>query len=253
VIFYEKRKNKVLDVGEFIPEEDDNEHTSEAELGDDIPNSKSNREKADSEDVFVSENDIGEASYERDMKKCREEFEKTRSGDNPNMSTRYSKMYNYVVNGLGYDEESNEGRREPDIFDEKECPDGEDPEDYGDDYDYDLELPREKVEPNIEIFTNENPQDFVTLTYYAGDKSLVDDREQLIPNASEVVGNVALERLIFGGSGVYHGTIYVRNTKSHINYEVILDMSKYSETILGIIDSRHRMNGDNRDAGGGTE
>ena len=166
------------------------------------------------------------------------------------MRTRYSTMYGRVTDRLGYNTESN--KREPDIFDADECPDDEEPEDYGDDYDYDLDLPRERVEPHIEIFADENPQDFVSLVYYAEDNSLTDDREQLIPNASEVVGDVALERLVQGGPGVMNNIIYVRNVKTHINYEVSLINGAYSETVLGIFDSRHR-NGDMNDVSGGTK
>lgn len=255
VIFYEKRKNEVLDVEEFIPEEDEeNEHTGEAELGDDISNSNTDGSKDSEGNTPEYEEDFGKASYERGLEERRKEFEKFRADGNPNMATRYSRMYGQMTDHLGYtDEESNEGRRQPDIFDADECPADDEPEDYGDDYDYDLDLPRERVEPYIEIYADENPQDFVSLVYYAGDDSLADDREQLIPNASEVVGNVALERLVQGGPGVTDGIIYVRNVKTHINYEVSLIGGSYSETVLGIFDSRHRMNGDNDDVGRGTK
>lgn len=96
----------------------------------------------------------------------------------------------------------------------------------------------ERVEDGMEIYLEENPQDFITLVFYAGDETLCDDREQLISNPEEVVGEVALERLVSGGAGAENGLIYVRNLKTMINYEVVLDEGKYSETVLGLFESR---------------
>lgn len=96
----------------------------------------------------------------------------------------------------------------------------------------------ERVEDGMEIYLEENPQDFITLVFYAGDETLCDDREQLISNPEEVVGEVALERLVSGGAGAENGLVYVRNLKTMINYEVVLDEGKYSETVLGLFESR---------------
>lgn len=101
----------------------------------------------------------------------------------------------------------------------------------------DTDLVVERVEEWIEVYLDENPQDFVSLVFYEGDETLCDDREQLISNPDEVIGNVALSRLVEGGPGAENGIIFVRNLKTMINYEVVLDAGKYSETVLGIFES----------------
>jgi hypothetical protein len=97
----------------------------------------------------------------------------------------------------------------------------------------DFGLVRERVEKNFEIYLEDNPQDFVTVIFYAQDHTLTDDMDQIIPNPEEVVGDVALSRLIEGGSGAEEGTIYVRNLKTTINYEIVLDTGSYSEIVSG--------------------
>jgi hypothetical protein len=128
-----------------------------------------------------------------------------------------------------------------DIFEDGPSDDGV----YHEDYDPDVDLVRERVENNFEIYLGENPQDFVSLVFYEGDNTLTDDREHVVPAADEVVGMVALSRLIEGGAGAENGVIYVRNLKTMINYEIVLDSGSYKETVLGILDSRR-----NKGAGG---
>ena len=101
----------------------------------------------------------------------------------------------------------------------------------------------ERVEENFEIFLGDNPQDFVTVIFYEGDHTLCDDGEQIIPYPEEVVGMVALNRLIEGGPGAESGVIFVRNLKTSINYEVVLDSGAYSETVLGIFERRLNSDG----------
>lgn len=101
----------------------------------------------------------------------------------------------------------------------------------------------EKVEGNFEIFLGDNPQDFVTVIFYEGDNTLCDDGEQIIPYPEDVVGMVALNRLIEGGPGAENGVIFVRNIKTAINYEVVLDAGAYSQTVLGIFESHLNSDG----------
>lgn len=101
----------------------------------------------------------------------------------------------------------------------------------------DTEYIKERVEEWIEVYLGENPQDPIELVYYAGDTTLCDDREQLITNPDEVVGTVALDRLVNAGPGAENGVIFVRNLKTMLDYEIILDLGKYGETVLGIFES----------------
>ena len=181
--------------------------------------------------------------------KRREEFEARRGERSRNQSTRYSKIYQ--------DEDveeairaANSGRESKDSFSQWNRQ-----EDYLDDgpsddyiveqvYDEDIhsEYTLERVDENIEIFLEDNPQDFVTMIFYEGDNTLCDDGEQIVPNADEVIGYEALSRLIQGGPGAENGVIFVHNLKTSLNYEVVLDAGSYQDTVVGQFESR--LNGD---------
>ena len=66
----------------------------------------------------------------------------------------------------------------------------------------------------------------LAITYYAGDKVLVDDKEQPIPDILRTVG--MLDRDMFGKETVR----YVRNDKLEIDFEVILSNRSYVDAIL---------------------
>ena len=106
-------------------------------------------------------------------------------------------------------------------------------------FDSDLhdEFTLERVEENIEIFLDDNPQDFITMIFYEGDNTLCDDGEQIVPNAEEVIGLAALSRLIEGGPGAENGVIFVHNLKTSLNYEVVLDAGSYRDTVIGQFES----------------
>lgn len=147
-------------------------------------------------------------------------------------ATRYSQMYKNNVDVGEYQEpiDTSVISEHPD--------DDEVYEEYPAEVDIYDEFNLERVEPDIEIFLEDNPQDFVTLIFYAGDNTLCDDGEQIVPDVSGTVGFVALERLIDGGPGAENGMIFVHNIRTSINYEVVLDAGKYSETVLGMFESR---------------
>lgn len=191
-------------------------------------------------------------SQRKEYSKRRKEFDKMREEGNANLTTRYSKMYNSVN-----DESSKDDREMTDILHEVSShTDSQDSyskyandisDDYPSDDDYDQysevetdihdQYNLERVEENIEIYLDDNPQDFVTLIFYEGDLTLCDDGEQIIPDKEDVVGEVALTRLIEGGPGAENGIIFVRNLKTCIDYEVVLDAGSYSETVTGQFES----------------
>lgn len=115
--------------------------------------------------------------------------------------------------------------------------------------DPDEDLVRERVEEWIEVYLDENPQEFIPLVFYMGDETLCDDREQLISNPEEVVGEASLVRLVEGGPGAENGVIFIRNLKTMLNYEVVLDAGKYSETVLGIFEKNLDKGEDDEDVG----
>ena len=188
--------------------------------------------------------------------KRRKEFDKMREESNANLGTRYSKMFDadsdstdkdmtdilhevssktdtkdsysqYKVRTYQMDEWVDDGPSDDSVDD---YPPGE--VDIYDEYNL------ERVEDNIEIYLDDNPNDFATLVWYQGDQTLCDDGEQIIPNPEEVIGEVAISRLLEGGPGADDGVIFVRNLKTCINYEVVLDMGCYSETVIGTFEAR---------------
>lgn len=184
--------------------------------------------------------------------KRRKEFDEQRGeGKSKTKSKRYSRMYqDEVVEEALHVVNSRRGSRDSYNMND------EDIYDDADDYplDDDIELPEferdihdeftlERVEDNIEVFLDDNPQDFITLVFYEGDNTLCDDGEQIIPNAEDVVGLAALSRLIEGGPGAENGVIFVHNLKTSLNYEVVLDAGSYQDTVIGQFESRHDRDG----------
>lgn len=173
----------------------------------------------------------------------RREF-KERRGEANERGTRYSRMYQDedIEKALRVENSHRRSRNsyEP-VEDESYLEDDSPSDDYvvSPVYDSDLhdEFTLERVEENIEIFLDDNPQDFITMIFYEGDNTLCDDGEQIVPNAEEVVGLVALSRLIEGGPGAENGVIFVHNLKTSLNYEVVLDAGSYQDTVIGQFES----------------
>lgn len=284
-LMYEKELRKPIgDVEEYIPVEDRNTDTDDSKNDiSDISKQTSEPDSNDFSktdthimDYYKSNasDSIGVDNLENRAKKRREDFEKYRT-EGKNQNTRYSRMYEgndnkediehekRITEMLQAQRDANEDfNRRMDkkaeqvrernrnseymayITQENDIPSDDEPyEEYFDDTDNDLV--RERVENNFEIYLGENPQDFVSLIFYEGDNTLADDRDHVVPAADEVVGLVALSRLIEGGPGAENGVIFVRNLKTMINYEVVLQSGSYAETVLGIFNSRQ-----NKGAGG---
>lgn len=184
----------------------------------------------------------------------RAEFEKRRAESNKNMSTRYSTMYNDISGietGKGGDDMNDILHRVNARTNTKESyiQDEDGPDDIDEDYllddmdpfeiDIHKEHTLEPIEGVFEVFLNECPLcETIPLTYYAGDYTLCDDGEQIIPDPEDVVGMAALSRLIEGGPGVHDDVIFVHNTRTNLNYEVMLERGTYKESVAGLIDEK---------------
>lgn len=237
---YERELNKpVGEVEEYIPKEYGDSNISEDGVGVGVKV----EEDTEFSDSYTVLSNIYSSSSSDPEKARREEFDRRRA-QGRNQKTLYHKMYKSA---------SDETEIEDIYADIKEFADDDEIEHGGDipnddePYEEDVEsldneLVRERVENNFEIYLGENPQDFITLIFYQGDTTMTDDQEQLVPNPEDVVGNVAISRLIEGGPGAEEGVIYVRNLKTMINYEIVLDAGSYRDTVLGIFNSR-RNNG----------
>lgn len=213
------------------------------------------RKRAERSGKPVGKTDDGRQGSEADQR--RKEFEARRSEDLKNVKTRYSKMYKSNGSNTGSDDmgdilhsvsERTDTResynRDPQYSPEKWTeltahPEDDEPEGLSQfENDIHNEYNLEQLEGYFEVFIDDNPIEYVPLTYYAGDYTLCDDGEQIIPDPEDVVGMAALNRLIVGGPGVDNGVIFVHNMKTGIDYEVVLDNRAYKETVAGLFDEK---------------
>jgi hypothetical protein len=81
----------------------------------------------------------------------------------------------------------------------------------------------------------ENEDDFPqnTLTYYAGDDILADDRDEVVDNVEDLVGTDNLVR--FGHGSNDPNVVYVRNEKNSVDFEIALSTGKYAEEVHGFL------------------
>jgi hypothetical protein len=70
----------------------------------------------------------------------------------------------------------------------------------------------------------------LTITYYAGDQVLADDKDQPIRDVRGTVGSVEL--ITFGGPSGDPHIKYVRNEKLEIDFEIIYSKEAYADVVL---------------------
>lgn len=73
-----------------------------------------------------------------------------------------------------------------------------------------------------------------TVTYYKGDYTLADERDQVIQNVDRTVGRQHLD--MFGTESTNEKTVYVRNKWLGTDFEILLDERRYVEVVLGATD-----------------
>lgn len=71
----------------------------------------------------------------------------------------------------------------------------------------------------------------VTLTYYEGDSTLADEKDEAIPDIDGTVGLASLQR--FGEGTEDSRTVFVRNERLTIDFEILLHDGKYAHEVLG--------------------
>lgn len=239
-IVYERRLKKCIEVEEeFVPEGGWDEEESDDDISeDDDPDEESDM-------PFMPANPA------KDILK-----EHAKTPVQNNMTTPYWDMYrgndpdgrDNPKNGDSSKKEGEQTVREEPTLDDlnkayldyiTKSPTDEDvdpagiPDDIGDE-----DLNMEIVEPNIGVYIGDIPSDYIELRWYNNDWTLADERDIVVPNASEVVGMSAIHRLVGRGPGAEDGVIYVKNLKTHLNYEIVFTNESYSETVLGIFESR---------------
>lgn len=71
-----------------------------------------------------------------------------------------------------------------------------------------------------------------TFTYYAGDKTLVNEADEIVTDINGVIGYHNLDK--FGEESGNDDTVYVRNDRLESDYEVLRDPGKYSQNVMGV-------------------
>jgi hypothetical protein len=104
-------------------------------------------------------------------------------------------------------------------------------------WNYDEELAtRSELEPYIihhdEYFQGEKEYQQNTLTYYAEDGVLCDERDSPIHDSEAIVGDANLMR--FGHGSKDNNILYVRNDRLELDLEVVRSNGSYTREVLGI-------------------
>lgn len=82
-----------------------------------------------------------------------------------------------------------------------------------------------------EEFDEEEPgYSQVTLTFYAGDNILTDDKDVPLEHIGKIIGNCAE---FFGKGSGDPNVVYVRNDRLNAEYEILLDRGFYAIEVLG--------------------
>jgi hypothetical protein len=125
---------------------------------------------------------------------------------------------------------------------------------HPEEYDTDTEVIVDGEHTEINIFRNEPPlpeadpenpyiislEEFMAdefnheqgvLTWFAGDETLMDEKEEIIPDVESVVGVDNLAH--FGWASRDENVLYVRNQRLSLDLEITRNPGKYSVTVMG--------------------
>lgn len=83
----------------------------------------------------------------------------------------------------------------------------------------------------FDMFQEEEHYEKVSLEYFEGDDTLIDERKRPIPRPRDIVGPTALFN--FGFLSKDPSVVYVRDETKDIDFEISRNSGKYSEIILG--------------------
>lgn len=72
-----------------------------------------------------------------------------------------------------------------------------------------------------------------TLTYFQGDKVLVDEADTPIANVRKTIGE---DNIKFGYGSKDENIVYIRNHQLEVDFEVVRSFGKYAEEVLGFIE-----------------
>ena len=116
-------------------------------------------------------------------------------------------------------------------------------EPLNDEFDYEAEM-RNRTEEMPYVITAEefgqNEKDYnqVTVTYYAEDDVLADEKDEVIDDMDGVIGEPNLGKFGYGSGD--RNVVYVRNDRLGLDVEVVRHTGKYAEIVLGFIEHSHK-------------
>lgn len=110
-----------------------------------------------------------------------------------------------------------------------------------DDFDYEREAAlRSPEQPYVishdEFLENLPEHGQVTITYYVGDDTLADERDEPITDIDYVVGTQNLAKFGYGSRD--SNIVYVRNEKTDLDFEILRSEGKFAEEVLGYREDR---------------
>jgi len=117
-------------------------------------------------------------------------------------------------------------------------------------FDYKEELKhRTKTTPYVishdEFMENEEEHSQVSVTYFEGDNVITDEKDEILEDVDNTIGEVNLEK--FGHGSKDSKIVYVRNDRLDLDFEVVLSHGKYTEEVLGFLEhsgeTRHSRDG----------
>ena len=122
-----------------------------------------------------------------------------------------------------------------------------------DEFDYESEVANRRddrpfVITEAEFFENETLCSQETLTYYAGDDVLTDDKDMVLEDVDDLVGNENLNK--FGHGSKDRNLLYIRNVEKDLEFEIARSQGKFSEEVLGLDEAPELRHGMMRFRGG---
>src|SRR5690349_5668170 len=83
-----------------------------------------------------------------------------------------------------------------------------------------------------EFMINENDNQQISLTYFQGDGILVDDKDEVIENENDTVGDANLLR--FGHGSKDNNIVYIHNPLLDVDFEIARHTGTYTEQVAGL-------------------
>jgi hypothetical protein len=93
-----------------------------------------------------------------------------------------------------------------------------------------------------EFFEGDEQYDQTTLTYYAGDDVLCDERDEIIEPRDHIIGGWNLKLFGTGHGSGDPNVLYIRNPRTFNDFEVVMNDAKYSEDALGFLEHAFERN-----------